>query len=90
MHTNPSFSCAWNYANGQYFAFLRRHPAQDEANRFIRWEERRTIHEQRLPHRSVHVLLFDGAGRAKVGDFGLAARSEEPTDERTASSPDAE
>ncbi len=35
----------------------------DEQNRFVRWEERRTIHEQRLVHRSIHVLVFDSAGR---------------------------
>lgn len=35
----------------------------DEANRFVRWEERRTIHQQHLPHRSVHVLLFNAAGQ---------------------------
>jgi isopentenyldiphosphate isomerase len=38
----------------------------DEHNRFVRWEERRIIHEQRLVHRSVHVLLFDRAGRLLV------------------------
>lgn len=32
----------------------------DGANRFVRWEERRVIHEHRLVHRSVHVLIFDG------------------------------
>jgi isopentenyl-diphosphate Delta-isomerase len=35
----------------------------DEQDRFVRWEERPTIHEQRLVHRSVNVLVFDGAGR---------------------------
>ena len=38
----------------------------DAANRFVRWEDRRTIHEQRLVHRSVHVLVFDTVGRALV------------------------
>jgi len=35
----------------------------DPQNRFLRWEERRNIHLQRLPHRSVHVLGFDDQGR---------------------------
>lgn len=34
----------------------------DLDNRFVRWELRRTIHEQRLYHRSVHVLVFDHSG----------------------------
>jgi isopentenyldiphosphate isomerase len=38
----------------------------DTANRFVRWEDRRTIHEQRLVHRSIHVLLYDSAGRLLV------------------------
>lgn len=38
----------------------------DDQNRFVRWEDRRTIHEQALVHRSVHVLLFDRAGRLLV------------------------
>jgi isopentenyldiphosphate isomerase len=35
----------------------------DEANRFLRWDTRQVVHGQRLPHRSVHVLLFDTQGR---------------------------
>jgi len=35
----------------------------DDANRFVRWEDRRVIHAQRLVHRSVHILVFDSAGR---------------------------
>lgn len=35
----------------------------DEANHFVRWEERHTIHEQCLPHRSIHVLIFNQAGQ---------------------------
>lgn len=35
----------------------------DEQDRFIRWEDRRVVHEQRLVHRSVHVLLVDSRGR---------------------------
>lgn len=31
----------------------------DSANRFLRWADRRTIHEQRLVHRSAYVLIFD-------------------------------
>ena len=38
----------------------------DEANRFVRWEERRTIHEQQLVHRSVHVVIFDSHGRLVI------------------------
>lgn len=35
----------------------------DEENRFVRWETRRRIHEQRLVHRSIHVLVFDAKQR---------------------------
>ena len=38
----------------------------DSTNRFVRWEARRTIHEEQLVHRSIFVLLFDGAGRLLV------------------------
>jgi isopentenyldiphosphate isomerase len=38
----------------------------DEANRFLRWEDRRTIHQHHLPHRSVHVLVFNAAGQLYV------------------------
>jgi isopentenyldiphosphate isomerase len=38
----------------------------DARNRFVRWEERRTIHEQQLVHRSVHVVIFDSSGRLLV------------------------
>lgn len=38
----------------------------DDHNRFVRWEERRAIHEHQLVHRSVHVLLLDRAGRLLV------------------------
>lgn len=38
----------------------------DAANRFVRWEARRSIHEQRLVHRSIHVLLFDTQGRLLI------------------------
>ncbi len=38
----------------------------DFGNRFVRWEERQTIHERQLVHRSVHVLVFDGASRLLV------------------------
>ena len=37
-----------------------------ETNRFVRWEARRAIHEQHLVHRSIHVLVFDRAGRLLV------------------------
>ncbi len=35
----------------------------DADNRFLRWEPRATVHAERLPHRSVHILLFDAQGR---------------------------
>jgi isopentenyldiphosphate isomerase len=35
----------------------------DADNRFLRWEDRATIHRERLIHRSIHVLLYDSAGR---------------------------
>jgi isopentenyldiphosphate isomerase len=38
----------------------------DDANRFVRWEDRRVIHEQRLVHRSAHILVFDSAGRLLI------------------------
>jgi isopentenyldiphosphate isomerase len=38
----------------------------DNENRFLRWEERRVIHELRLVHRSVHILVYDSAGRLVV------------------------
>ena len=38
----------------------------DAVNRFVRWEDRRTIHEQALVHRSIHVLLFDSSGRLLI------------------------
>lgn len=38
----------------------------DDHNRFVRWEARRVIHEQRLVHRSVHVLLWDSQARLLV------------------------
>jgi isopentenyl-diphosphate delta-isomerase len=34
----------------------------DEENRFIRWEGRRAIHEHRLLHRSVYILVFNTKG----------------------------
>ncbi len=35
----------------------------DEHNRFLRWEDRTVVHAQRLPHRSVHVLVFSSDGQ---------------------------
>jgi isopentenyl-diphosphate delta-isomerase type 1 len=35
----------------------------DHDDRFVRWEERRVIHEQKLTHRSIQVLLFDPDAR---------------------------
>lgn len=38
----------------------------DADNRFVRWGGRAEVHADRLLHRSVHVLLFDSAGRLLV------------------------
>ena len=38
----------------------------DAQNRFVRWEGRRAIHEQRLVHRSVYVLVVDSSGRMLI------------------------
>lgn len=38
----------------------------DDANRFVRWTDRREVHGGHLPHRSIHVLVFDGRGRMLV------------------------
>lgn len=35
----------------------------DDHDRFVRWEDRRVVHRDRLVHRSIHVLLFDRQGR---------------------------
>ncbi len=35
-------------------------------NEFLRWTDRAEIHRDELPHRSVHVLVFDSAGRMVV------------------------
>jgi len=35
----------------------------DDRDRFVRWTTRAEIHDHRLPHRSVQVALYDGAGR---------------------------
>lgn len=35
----------------------------DEHNRFLRWEDRAVVHAQRLPHRSVHVMVFSTDGQ---------------------------
>ena len=35
----------------------------DENNRFVRWTSREEVHADRLPHRSVQVLLHDSQGR---------------------------
>jgi isopentenyldiphosphate isomerase len=48
------------------------HPMQppiavvDEDNRFLRWEDRREVHKRRLPHRTVHVLVFDSQARLVI------------------------
>jgi len=38
----------------------------DGQNRFLRWTDRREVHGGRLPHRSVHVLIFDSAKRLVI------------------------
>lgn len=38
----------------------------DAENRFLRWEERRRVHEERLVHRSIYALVFDQAGRLLI------------------------
>lgn len=38
----------------------------DAENRFVRWEDRHTIHVERLVHRSIHVLVFDPAGKLVI------------------------
>lgn len=38
----------------------------DDNDRFVRWEGRRAIHEQRLVHRSVYMLVFDSVGRLLI------------------------
>ncbi|MCO5168103.1 MAG: NUDIX domain-containing protein [Planctomycetes bacterium] len=35
----------------------------DAGDRFVAWEDRRVVHERRLSHRSIHVLLVDSRGR---------------------------
>jgi isopentenyldiphosphate isomerase len=35
-------------------------------DRFVRWEDRRVVHRDQLVHRSVHIALFDGAGRLVI------------------------
>src|SRR4051812_25907296 len=38
----------------------------DDQDHFVRWEDRRVVHRDRLVHRSIHVLLFDSRGRLVV------------------------
>jgi isopentenyldiphosphate isomerase len=38
----------------------------DEHDRFVRWEDRRVVHRDKLVHRSIHVLLFDSKGRLVI------------------------
>ncbi|RMG16884.1 MAG: NUDIX domain-containing protein [Planctomycetota bacterium] len=38
----------------------------DSQDSFLRWAERKEVHARRLVHRSVHVLVFDRAGRLLV------------------------
>jgi isopentenyl-diphosphate Delta-isomerase len=35
----------------------------DDQNRFLRWVDRKELHLQHLPHRSVQVLMFDSQNR---------------------------
>lgn len=38
----------------------------DHDNRFVRWASKVEVHRDRLPHRSVHTLVFDASGRLVV------------------------
>jgi isopentenyl-diphosphate delta-isomerase len=38
----------------------------DAANRFVRWEDRRVVHQHQLVHRSAYVAVLDRAGRLLV------------------------
>jgi isopentenyldiphosphate isomerase len=38
----------------------------DAQDRFVRWEGRKLVHDERLVHRSIHVLLLDSQGRLVV------------------------
>jgi isopentenyldiphosphate isomerase len=37
-----------------------------DENRFLYWTDRVVVHRDRLPHRSVHVILWDSRGRLVV------------------------
>jgi isopentenyl-diphosphate delta-isomerase len=36
----------------------------DDRDLFVRWTDRAEVHLRRLPHRSIHIILFDRRGRA--------------------------
>ena len=36
----------------------------DDQDRFVRWEDRRVVHRDKLVHRSIHVLVFDASRTA--------------------------
>ena len=38
----------------------------DEQNRFLRWTDKAEIHGDRLPHRTVHIFVFDSQGRMVI------------------------
>ncbi len=38
----------------------------DAHDRFERWEERRRVHDERLVHRSIHIILLDSAGNLVI------------------------
>jgi isopentenyl-diphosphate delta-isomerase len=38
----------------------------DSGNRFVRWTDRAEIHARKLPHRTVQLFIFDGAGALVV------------------------
>lgn len=38
----------------------------DDRNRFLRWTDRAEVHGAHLPHRSVHVMVFDPRGALLV------------------------
>jgi len=38
----------------------------DEADRFVRWADRKEVHRDRLLHRSVHVIVLDAQNRLVI------------------------
>ena len=38
----------------------------DDKDRFVRWEDRRAVHRDKLVHRSIHVMVFDASRRLVI------------------------